>query len=141
MYAEVVIAVRRPPSLAVLDGAVVDSGTRTVVFVETQPGMFEPRQVKLGPKVGRYYEVLTGLAVGERVVTSGNFLIDSESQLMASGTMMGALGMGGIKMEQATMGEMEMGGMKEMPSIGDSKTMPGMEEIGRSGPDHGGGPP
>ncbi len=114
MYAEILIAVRRPPSLAVPDGAVVDSGTRTVVFVEIKPGMFEPRQVKLGPKVGRYYEVLNGVIAGERVVTSGNFLIDSESQLMASGNMMGALGMGGIKMEQATMGEMEMGGM-EMP--------------------------
>lgn len=73
--------------------------------------MFEPRQVTLGPKVGSYYEVIDGLKEGERIVTSGNFLLDSESKLMASTNMMGALGMGGIKMEQAHMGEMEMGGM------------------------------
>ena len=92
----------------------MDSGTRTVVFVEIKPGMFEQRHVSLGPKVGRYYELLDGVTAGERVVTSGNFLIDSESQLMASSSMMGSLGMGGIKMEQASMGEMEMGEM-EMP--------------------------
>jgi Cu(I)/Ag(I) efflux system membrane fusion protein len=45
------------------------------------------------------------------VVTSGNFLIDSESKLMAATDMMGSLGMGGIRMEQAQMGEMDMGGM------------------------------
>ena len=49
---------------------------------------------------------------GERIVTSGTFLLDSESKLMTSSNMMGALGMGGIKMEQAQMGEMDMGGMK-----------------------------
>ena len=114
MYAEVLIAVRRPSSLAVPDRAVVDSGTRTVVFVEIQPGMFEQRHVSLGPKVGQYYELLDGVTAGEHVVTSGSFLIDSESQLMASSNMMGSLGMGGIKMEQASMGEMDMSGM-DMP--------------------------
>ena len=45
-------------------------------------------------------------------MTSGTFLLDSESKLMASTNMMGALGMGGIKMEQAEMGKMEMPGME-----------------------------
>src|SRR5581483_11100867 len=54
------------------------------------------------------------LTAGEKIVTSANFLIDSESKLMASANMMGSLGMAGIRMEQAQMGEMEMNmdGMK-----------------------------
>jgi hypothetical protein len=91
--------------------AVLDSGTRTIVFVVRGEGVFEPRAVKLGPRIGSFYKVHEGVTEGDRVVTSGNFLIDSESKLMASTNMMGALGMGGIKMEQAQMGEMDMGGM------------------------------
>ncbi len=63
--------------------------------------------------------MVEGLAEGERVVTSGTFLLDSESKLMASTNMMGALGMGGIKMEQAQMGEMEMPGMAMEMNAGD----------------------
>ncbi len=111
MYGTVRIRVDRGSRLAVPDQAVLDSGTRKVVFVVRGEGVFEPRQVTLGPKVGPYYEVLEGLVEGERIVTSGTFLLDSESKLMSSTNMMGALGMGGIKMEQAQMGEMEMPGM------------------------------
>lgn len=84
--------------------------------------MFEPRRVALGPKVGSYYEVVDGLMKGERIVTSGTFLLDSESKLMASANMMGALGMGGIKMEQADMGRMDMGGM-DMGETGKNMSM------------------
>ena len=108
MYGAARIRVKRGRKLAVPAQAVLDSGTRTVVFVVKKAGVFEPRDVTLGPKVGKYYEVMAGLKEGEQVVTSGNFLLDSESQLMASTNMMGALGMGGVKMEQAQMGEMEM---------------------------------
>jgi Cu(I)/Ag(I) efflux system membrane fusion protein len=73
--------------------------------------MFEPREITLGPKVGSFFEVTHGLKEGERIVTSGTFLLDSESRLMATSNMMGALGMGGIKMEQAQMGKMDMGSM------------------------------
>ncbi len=111
MYGTVRIRVDRGSRLAVPDQAVLDSGMRKVVFVVRGEGVFEPRQVTLGPKVGPYYEVLEGLVEGERIVTSGTFLLDSESKLMSSTNMMGALGMGGIKMEQAQMGEMEMPGM------------------------------
>ena len=111
MYGTIVIEVDRGPSLAVPDQAVLDSGLRQVVFVAKEQGMFEPRDVTLGPKVGPFVEVLDGLKDGERIVTSGTFLLDSESQLMATSNMMGALGMGGIKMEQAQMGEMDMGNM------------------------------
>ena len=112
MYGTVLIRVDRGHKLAVPDQAVLDSGMRKVVFVARAEGVFEPRQVTLGPKVGPYYEVVGGLVEGERIVTSGTFLLDSESKLMASKNMMGALGMGGIKMEQAQMGKMEMPGME-----------------------------
>ena len=59
------------------------AGTRDIVFVTGTNGYFVSRVVKLGNKAGDYYEVLEGLAENEEVVTSGNFLIDSESKLNA----------------------------------------------------------
>jgi Cu(I)/Ag(I) efflux system membrane fusion protein len=112
MYGDALIKIDRGDRLAIPEQAVLDSGTRTLVFVLHGEGLFEPRVVTLGPKIGSYYEVPDGLAEGERVVTSGNFLLDSESKLMAATNMMGAVGMGGIRMEQARMGEMDMGGME-----------------------------
>ena len=112
MYGTVLIQVDRGPSLAIPDQAVLDSGRRHVVFVAREKGMFEPREVTLGPKVGSFFEVTQGLMEGERIVTSGTFLLDSESRLMSTSNMMGALGMGGVKMEKAQMGEMTMGSME-----------------------------
>jgi nitrogen fixation protein FixH len=111
MYGTVQLQVNRGRKLVVPEQAVLDSGTRQVVYVVRGAGMFEPRQVTLGPKVGAFYEVVEGLAQDERIATSGTFLLDSESKLMASTNMMGAVGMGGIKMEQAQMGKMDMGTM------------------------------
>jgi Cu(I)/Ag(I) efflux system membrane fusion protein len=111
MYGTAQIKVNRGTRLAVPEAAVLDSGTRQLVFLVRGEGLFEPRTVKLGPKIGGYYEIQEGLQVGDKVVTSGNFLIDSESKLMAATNMMGSLGMAGIKMEQAQMGQMDMGGM------------------------------
>ena len=111
MYGDVLVNVDRGSKVVVPEQAVLDSGRQTLVFVVRGEGLFEPRTVKLGPRIGSFYEVHEGINEGDRVVTSGNFLIDSESKLMASTNMMGALGMGGIKMEQAQMGEMDMGGM------------------------------
>jgi len=111
MYGDAVITVDRGTRLAIPEQAVLDAGTRTLVFVVRGEGVFEPRVVKLGPRIGSFYEVSEGLSDGERVVTSGNFLIDSESKLMAAASMMGALGMGGIRMEQAQMGKMDMSRM------------------------------
>lgn len=122
MYGNVLIHVNWGNKLAVPEQAVLDSGTQTLVFVVRGEGLFEPRSVTLGPKVGAYYEVRAGVAEGDRVVTSGNFLIDSESKLMAATNMMGALGMGGIRMEQAQMGKMDMGGMEmEAPKAQEAK--------------------
>ena len=81
MYAGVEIAIRLGDKVAVPEGAIIDTGIRKVAIVDKGSGYFEPREVKLGTKAGDYYEVLDGLKVGERVVTSANFLIDSESKL------------------------------------------------------------
>lgn len=81
MYAGVEITIRLGDKVAVPEGAIIDTGIRKVAIVEKGAGYFEPRDVKLGTKAGDYYEVLEGLKVGERVVTSANFLIDSESKL------------------------------------------------------------
>jgi membrane fusion protein, copper/silver efflux system len=81
MFADVEISVNLGEKLAVPEGAVIDTGVRQVVLVDRGSGYFEPREVRLGAKAGDVVEVLGGLLAGERVVTSANFLIDSESKL------------------------------------------------------------
>jgi hypothetical protein len=66
---------------AVPETAVVDTGSRRVVFVETMPGMFDGVEVTLGPRCGDYYPVIKGLAAGQKVATAGAFLIDAEARL------------------------------------------------------------
>jgi Cu(I)/Ag(I) efflux system membrane fusion protein len=61
--------------------AVIRTGTRAVVIVRKDGGAFEPREVKLGAELGDDIEVAAGLAEGEQVVASGQFLIDSEARL------------------------------------------------------------
>ncbi len=70
--------------LAVPRSAILETGTRRILFVEIEPGHFEPREAVLGPAAGDFYPVQSGVAEGEKVVTSGNFLIDSESRLKAA---------------------------------------------------------
>jgi RND family efflux transporter MFP subunit len=69
-------------ALLVPDTAILRSGERNTVFVALAGGKFEPRLVTLGPRgADQHYQILSGLAEGERIVTSGQFLLDSESQL------------------------------------------------------------
>ncbi len=70
--------------LAVPDSAVVDTGSRKVVYVETMPGMFDGVEVFLGPRCGDDYPVLRGLEAGWKVATVGAFLIDAETRLNPS---------------------------------------------------------
>jgi Cu(I)/Ag(I) efflux system membrane fusion protein len=94
MYANVEIKVHLGQRLAVPEGAIIDTGIRQLAIVDKGSGYFEPREVKVGAKVDNYYEVIKGLKAGERVVTSANFLIDSESKLKeAVGGMAGMPGM------------------------------------------------
>lgn len=89
MFANVEIMVASGSRLAVPNEAVLNSGVRQIVYVEKKPGTYEMREVTLGARGEKYVEVVKGVRNGERVVTSGNFLIDSESQLR------GAAGGGG----------------------------------------------
>jgi membrane fusion protein, copper/silver efflux system len=84
MYADVEFQVSLAAKLTVPAEAVLDSGERKTVFVDRGNGYFEPRQVTTGEHAGGRIQVLSGLREGERVVTSGNFLIDSESQMRAA---------------------------------------------------------
>jgi Cu(I)/Ag(I) efflux system membrane fusion protein len=94
MYANVEIKVHLGSKLAVPEGAIIDTGIRQLAIIDKGSGYFEPREVKVGAKVDNYYEVIRGLKAGERVVTSANFLIDSESKLKeAVGGMAGMPGM------------------------------------------------
>jgi Cu(I)/Ag(I) efflux system membrane fusion protein len=83
MFADVVM--QRPASdvLTVPASAVLQTGTRAIVFVVNDDGTFEPREVQTGAKSGEFLEVRGGLVAGERVATEANFLIDSESRLKA----------------------------------------------------------
>jgi multidrug efflux pump subunit AcrA (membrane-fusion protein) len=70
--------------LAVSEDAVIHSGERNLVLLSKAGGKFQPVEVTLGTFAEGYYQVLSGLSGGETVVTSANFLIDSESQLKAA---------------------------------------------------------
>ena len=90
MFANATIAVGKGSKvLAVPTSAVIDSGTKQVVLVRLAEGRFEPRTVSLGNRSNDYVEVLSGVAEVEQVVTSANFLIDSESNLKAALSGMG----------------------------------------------------
>jgi len=80
MYANVEIKVHLGRRMVVPEEAIIDTGIRQMAIVDKGNGYFEPREVKVGAKVDNYYEVVSGLKTGERVVTSANFLIDSESK-------------------------------------------------------------
>ena len=71
-------------------GAVLDTGLRKAVFVDRGNGFFEPRRIETGARLGDSVIVTDGLKGGERIVVSGNFLIDSESRLQLAATPAGA---------------------------------------------------
>jgi multidrug efflux pump subunit AcrA (membrane-fusion protein) len=83
-FVQVTIKVPLGEKLAVPAEAVLDTGDHQVVFVVDDKGRFEPRSVELGREAQGYYEVLSGLSNGEQVVTSANFLVDSESRFRAA---------------------------------------------------------
>src|ERR1035441_3001052 len=128
MYADVEFQVNIPSKLTVPAEAVLNSGDRKTVFIDRGNGYFEPRQVKTGEREGDRIQVLSGLTGGERVVTSGNFLIDSESQMKAAASGMGGMaGMPGMTNEPAKPGTPATQ-PKAPPAKSDAKGM----EIGRA---------
>jgi RND family efflux transporter MFP subunit len=91
MFANVELKINYGRKLTVPQEAVLDSGSEQNVFVALGNGYFEPRKIQLGTKVDNNFIVLAGLKSGEKVVTSANFLIDSESRLKSA---MSGMGMG-----------------------------------------------
>ena len=94
MFGEVVLHSASREALRIPADAIINSGTKTVVFVALGDGKFQPRAVKVGDSDGQFAEVVDGLAASEQVVTRANFLVDSESRLRAS---LGALDIQGGK--------------------------------------------
>ncbi len=81
MFADINIEQELGEQLVVPSEAVLDSGKRKIVFVAHDGGHFEPREITVAAKLDEYYVVAGGLREGEEVVTSGNFLLDSESRI------------------------------------------------------------
>jgi RND family efflux transporter MFP subunit len=84
MFVNVSLKVPMGSQLVIPASGVLQSGAREIAFVERSDGYIEPREVQLGSRAGDDFIVLKGLKAGERIVTSANFLIDSESQLQAA---------------------------------------------------------
>ena len=99
MYADVQLNVDYGTQTLLPSEAVLNSGTRQVVFIAKGDGYFEPRDIKIGDQFDGQTVVLAGLKPGEKIVASGNFLIDSESRLGAAMQQMSA-SMPGMDMGQ-----------------------------------------
>jgi RND family efflux transporter MFP subunit len=84
MFVNVTLKIAMGKQLVIPATGVLQSGTRQIVFVSRGDGYIEPREVQLGSRAGNDFIVLKGVKVGEEIVTSANFLIDSESQLQAA---------------------------------------------------------
>jgi len=96
MFVNVDFRLGAPLRVTVPVDAVLDAGTRKTVFVDRGNGYLEPRAVETGDRSGDRVEITRGLKAGERIVTSGTFLIDSESHLRSPGADAGMAGMPGM---------------------------------------------
>jgi Cu(I)/Ag(I) efflux system membrane fusion protein len=85
MFVNAIIRVPLVKGIILPVTAVVDTGKRQVVWVETSPWMFEPRDVQVGERVEEKVQILSGVKAGDKVAVSGGYLIDSESQLKGNG--------------------------------------------------------
>ena len=81
MFVNVYLKPNAGKKLVVPHDAVLNSGTEQYVFVDKNDGHFEPRMVKIGGETDTFYAIDSGLKAGEKIVTSANFLLDSESRL------------------------------------------------------------
>src|SRR5256714_1461832 len=84
MYSNVELGMDMGEGLVVPASAVMPTGSREIAFVDKGGGKLEPRIVQLGEQIGDHYEVKNGLAEGERVIASANFLIDAESKVQGA---------------------------------------------------------
>lgn len=122
MYASVIMNSSTQSALTVPRSAVVQTGERSLVFVDAGNGKFNAQTVRLGRASGDFVEVLTGLASGQRVVTSAQFLIDSESNL--GEVMKSMIGMRGLGDTMSGMAPTAGGAIDAKGA--DMRGMPGM---------------
>jgi Cu(I)/Ag(I) efflux system membrane fusion protein len=97
MFVNAIIRVPLARGIVIPVTAVIDTGKRQVVWIETSPGMFEPRDVQVGERVDDKVQIISGLKSGEKVAVSGGYLIDSESQLKGGGSQDHSQHTGGTK--------------------------------------------
>src|SRR5437879_3249673 len=105
MYVNAEIKIPGETQLSIPEEAVLDSGTRKIVFIDKGEGHFEAKEVRLGSKMEGYYQISSGLKEGDKIAASSAFLLDSESRPSeAMGAMAGMAGMSmeGMKMETPT---------------------------------------
>jgi membrane fusion protein, copper/silver efflux system len=124
-YVTVSITTRGGHVLAVPKEAVIDTGVKQVAIVAHPNGYFEPREIKVGQPTDEFYPVLSGLAEGDQIVTSAQFMVDSEANLQSA-----------MQAMSVSMPGMDMGGGKKTPPppkaqpptpSGDMPGMPGMK--------------
>ncbi len=120
MFAEITVHASRQEQATVIPSeAVVRSGSEDQVFIVRERGKFEPRKVELGVQSDGRVIVLEGVQPGEEVVTSAQFLIDSESKLREATAKMTLAGSGGLKSGETSPPDMEMDMSKETESGSD----------------------
>lgn len=123
MYATVRLTAPTRTALTVPSSAVVYTGERQVVFVDMGGGSLMPHEVEVGRVAGELTEILSGIEPGQRVVTSAQYILDSESNMAE--VMKSMIGMGGeMDMDGGSMEGMEMKGA-------DVQGMPGMDMPGK----------
>lgn len=84
MFVDVTLEIDPHQALVIPEGALIETGTRQLVYVEQAPGRFEPREVRGGRREGGDVEIVTGLTDGERVATNATFMLDAESRIQAT---------------------------------------------------------
>ena len=126
-YVTLVLRTEEDQRLAVPKEAVIDTGTKRYVILSLPDGYFEPREIEIGEPGDAFYPVVGGLAEGDVIVTSAQFLIDSETNLQAA-----------MKAMSATMPGMSGGGEMAMPGMEKMGEMPMPKESGAAPePTHG----
>ena len=83
MFVNVFMPVELNEAIVIPREAVMDTGIRKIVFVQKDEGTFEPKEIQTGWETDDGFEVKSGLKEGDRIVISGNFLLDSESRIQA----------------------------------------------------------
>jgi len=118
MYATVRLSAPGRTALTVPTSAILNTGERRVVFVDMAGGAITPHEVEIGRVAGEYTEVLSGLEPGQRVVTSAQYMLDSESNLAeVMRSMIGMMNMSdmqGMDMPAGDSGDMQGADMKGM---------------------------